>query len=235
MEGDSKKTFRISDMRTEEKPRERMAALGSGALFDRELLAILLRVGTKGENVLALADRLLNTFGGLQGLHSASFDELCTERGMGVSKTAQLKAALELGHRLKTEKLEEEKKVINSPEDVANLVMHELTATRQEQLWVLTLNTRNHVLSVQHLYTGSLNHSTVRIAEVFEAAIRHKAAGIIVVHNHPSGDPAPSPEDIQLTTALRQAGDLLDIKLLDHIIFGSREYVSLKQRRLGFE
>ena len=234
MEGDSKKTFRISDMRAEEKPRERMASKGSGALSVRELLAILLRVGTRGENALELADRILDTFGGLQGLHSAAFDELCAERGMGISKTAQLKAALELGHRLKLEPLKE-KKVINSPEDVAELVMHELSAARQEHLWVLMLTTRNRVLDIQRLYTGSLNHSTVRIAEVFEAAIRRKAAGIIVVHNHPSGDPAPSPEDIKLTTAIRQAGDLLDIKLLDHIIFGSHEYVSLKQRRLGFE
>jgi DNA repair protein RadC len=234
MEGEQKKTFRISDMRNEDKPRERMAALGSSALSSRELLAILLRVGTKGENVLNMADRLLNSYGGLQGLHSASFAELCAEHGMGVSKTAQLKAALELGHRLKLEELKE-KPVINSPGDVADLVMHELSAARQEHLWVLMLNTRNHVLNIQRLYTGSLNHSTVRIGEVFEAAIRHKAAGIIVVHNHPSGDPSPSPEDIQLTTALIKAGDLLDIKLLDHIIIGSREFVSLKQRKLGFE
>jgi DNA repair protein RadC len=234
MEGDPKKSFRISDMRNEDKPRERMASMGTSALSSRELLAILLRIGTKGENVLSLADRLLNTYGGLQGLHSASFTELCAEHGMGVSKTAQLKAALELGQRLKMEELKE-KPVINSPADVADLVMHELSAARQEHLWVLMLTTRNHVLNIQRLYTGSLNHSTVRIGEVFEAAIRHKAAGIIVVHNHPSGDPSPSPEDIQLTSALIKAGDLLDIKLLDHIIFGGREFVSLKQRKLGFE
>jgi DNA repair protein RadC len=234
MEGDTQTTYRISDMRREDKPRERLVTLGASALQTRELLAILLRVGIKGENVLDLSERLLKEFGGLQGLHSAEIRELSAVRGMGISKACQLKAALELGHRLKTEELQE-KPLINSPADAAELVMHELSAASQEELWVLLLNTRNRVLSIQHLYTGSLNHSTVRIGEVFAAAIRHKAAGIIVAHNHPSGDPAPSPEDIKLTSTLRQAGELLDIKLLDHLIIGRRDFVSLKQRRLGFD
>jgi len=234
MEGKTSTNHRIRDMRGEDKPRERLADLGASALNTRELLAILLRVGVKGENVLELSDRLLKEFGGLQGLHSADLVELSTIRGIGMAKACQLKAALELGNRLRSEEFEK-KPEINSPADAAGLVLHTLSAASQEELLVLNLNTRNRVLSIQHLYTGSVNHSTVRIAEVFTAAIRQKAAAIIVAHNHPSGDPAPSPEDIQLTTAIRQAGDLLDIKLLDHLIVGGQEYVSLKQRRLGFD
>lgn len=234
MEGKTSTTHRIRDMRGEEKPRERMAALGAGALHTYELLAILLRVGMQGENVLDLSKRLLDEFGGLAGLHSADLEQLADVHGMGLSKACQLKAALEIGYRLQNDK-PDEKPQINSPADAAALVMHQLSAATQEELWVLLLNTRNRVLSKQHLYTGSINHSTVRVAEVFTAAIRQKAAAVIVAHNHPSGDPAPSPEDIQLTVAMRQAGELLDIKLLDHLIIGRQEWVSLKQRRLGFD
>lgn len=233
MEGNEQNAHRIRDMRGEDKPRERLAALGASALHTDELLAILLRVGVKGENVIDLSKRLLRDFGGLSGLHVADLDELKAVRGIGLSKACQLKAALELGHRLQTDK-PDEKPLINSPGDAAALVMHHLSASSQEELWVLLLNTRNRVLAKQHLYTGSINHSTVRVAEVFTAAIRQKAAAVIVAHNHPSGDPTPSPEDIQLTTAIRQAGELLDIKLLDHIIIGKQDFVSLKQRRLGF-
>lgn len=234
MSDNKNKPHSIRDLPAGDQPRERLANLGASALTSGELLAILLRVGIKNENVIRLAERLLNTFGGLRGLHSATVEELRAIKGMGLAKAAQIKAALELGHRMNLEPLAQ-KHQINSPEDVAALVMHDLSAARQEELWVLTLDTRNQVLSTQHLYMGSLNHSTVRIGEVFESAVRQKANGIIVVHNHPSGDPSPSPEDVQLTGALVKAGDLLDIKLLDHIIIGREEFVSLKQRKLGFE
>jgi len=224
----------IRDLPAADQPRERLANLGVSALTSGELLAILLRVGIQGENVIRLAERLLKTFDGLHGLHSASVQELSEIKGVGLAKAAQIKAALELGHRMNLESLVN-KPLINSPDDVSALLMHSLSASKQEELWVLNLDTRNRVLSMKRLYVGSLNHSTVRISEVFESAVRLRANGIIVVHNHPSGDPSPSPEDIQLTKGLIQAGDLLDIKLLDHIIMGCEGYVSLKQRKLGFE
>ena len=234
MEGEGKTTYRISDMPKDEKPRERLINLGARALSKNELLAILLRTGVQGENVLELAERLLRDFGGLQGLHRASLDELSQTRGIGPTKAVEIKAAIELGRRLEEEKVEE-KITITSPEDAVRVVQHDLSAARQEQLWVMTLDTRNHVLKTEKLYSGSLNHSSVRVGEVFESAIRLKAAALIVIHNHPSGDPTPSPEDIQITQALRQAGDLLDIKVLDHIIIGQKEWASLKQRKLGFD
>ncbi len=234
MEGEPKTTYRIKDLSAEDRPRERLAQLGVGALTKAELLAILLRTGVPGESAIHLAERLMQTFGGLKGLHRASFEELCRVRGLGVAKASQLKAALELGQRLKQEEAGE-RSTINSPQDAADLVMHAMSALQQEELWVLALDTRNHVLHTEKLYTGSLNHSSVRIAEIFEVGIRHKAAALIVVHNHPSGDPSPSPEDIQLTRALLESGKLLDIKVLDHLIIGRDVFVSMKQRKLGFD
>ena len=223
----------IRDLPTSDLPRERLAKLGVNALNTSELLAILLRIGVRGENVIRLAERLLRTFYGLHGLHMASIQDLSAIRGVGLAKAAQIKAALELGHRMSMETLQT-KPLISSPDDVSMLLKHTLTASRQEELWVLNLDTRNRVISNDRLYLGSLNHSTVRISEVFESAIRQKANGIIVVHNHPSGDPSPSPEDVSLTKTLIEAGNLLDIKVLDHVIIGSEGFVSLKQRKLGF-
>jgi DNA repair protein RadC len=234
METKPSTTHRIKDKPEEERPRERIARLGGSALNRTELLAILLRTGVPGENALELADHLLVEFGGLQGLHRAEFKDLSRVRGVGPAKAAQLKAALELGFRMNLEE-KGEKPRIGSPEDVVALVQQPMSALAQEELWVMALDTRNRVLHTQHLYTGSLNHSTVRIAEIFEVAMRCKAAGVIVIHNHPSGDPSPSPEDIQLTRALREAGDLLDLKLLDHIIIGGIGFVSMKQKKLGFD
>jgi DNA repair protein RadC len=230
---EQKSTYRISDMQQEERPRERLARLGAQSLSTSELLAILLRVGVAGENVVRLGERLLRDFDGLSGLHRASFEELCAQHGMGVAKTAQLKAALELGHRFGLES-KDERPAIHSPADAAALLQFPMSALEQEELRVLLLDTRNRVLQMETVYRGSVNSSQVRVGELFKAAIRRNATAIIVAHNHPSGDPAPSPDDVAVTRAMVQAGKLLDVDVLDHIIIGLGRFVSMKERGLGF-
>lgn len=225
--------YRIRDLDDQERPRERLAKLGPEALSTSELLAILLRVGVPGENAVQLGTRLLQMFGGLSGLHRASFHELQSQHGVGVAKAAQIKAAIELGRRM-VAAAPEERPAIHNPADAAALVLYEMSALTQEHLWVILTDTRNHVLHIEKMYKGSLNASTVRVGEVFRAAIQRNAASILVVHNHPSGDPTPSQEDITLTRALIQAGRLLDIEVLDHLVIGQGRYVSLKERGLAF-
>jgi DNA repair protein RadC len=184
-------------------------------------------------NVLQLAQKLLLDMGGLTGLHQASLEALCESRGIGPAKAAQLKAAIELGRRLSIAS-PEERPVIQSPEDAATLLLYEMGALEQEHLRVLMLDTRNRVIRTMEVYRGSLNSSTIRIGEIFRDAIRANSAAIIIAHNHPSGDPAPSPEDVRVTKALVEAGELLDIEVLDHLIIGKNCYVSLKSKGLGF-
>lgn len=226
-------SYRITDLATTERPRERLAESGAEALSNAELLAILLRVGVTGENAVQLGQRLLQHFGGLSGVHRASLVEVQNQRGVGSAKAAQIKAAIELGRRLAREG-PEERPAVQSPKDAADLVQYEMSALTQEELWVLLLDTRHRVLGVEKLYKGSLNSSMVRVGELFKPAIHRSAAAIIVVHNHPSGDPTPSPEDLSLTKAVQQAGKLLDIELIDHLVIGQGRYVSLKERGLIF-
>ena len=226
-------TYRITDLEESDRPRERLAELGAQALSNAELIAILLRVGIQGENAVQMSQRLLVTFGGLHGLHKASFVEMCAQRGLGEAKAAQIKAAIELGRRLPLQE-PEERPAVNSPADAAELVRYEMSAFQQEHLWVILLDTRNKVISIERIYVGSLNSSTVRVGELFRPAIQRSAASLIVVHNHPSGDPTPSPEDVALTRAIVQSGKLLDIGVLDHLVIGQNRWVSLKERGLGF-
>lgn len=230
---DEKPTYRIMDLDAAERPRERLAHLGAQALSNAELIAILLRVGIEGENAVQVGQRLLQTFGGIRGLHRATISEVVQQRGVGEAKAAAIKAAIELGRRLNLE-APEERPSINSPGDAAGLVMYEMQALEKEHLRVILLDTRNHVIEIHEVYRGSLNASVVRVGEVFTPAVRRNAASILVVHNHPSGDPSPSPEDISITRSLLQAGKLLQIELLDHIIIGQGKYVSLKEKGLGF-
>ena len=225
--------YRITDLAESDRPRERLALVGAQALHNSELIAILLRIGVKGENAVQVGQRLLNTFGGLSGLHKASFDEVCSQRGIGQAKAAQIKAAIELGNRLNL--LDpEERPSVNSPADAAALVSYDMSALEQEELRVLLLNTRNRVIKIETVYRGSVNSSQVRVGELFKTAIRSAAAAIVVAHNHPSGDPTPSPDDIAVTRAIVEAGRLLDVEVLDHLIIGQGRYVSLKERGLGF-
>lgn len=226
-------TYRITDMAESDRPRERLARLGPQYLNREELLAILLRVGVSGENAVQVGHRLLEKFGGLSGLHRASFAEVCQQHGVGPAKAAQIKAALEIGQRLKLEEWKE-RPIINSPQDAADLVMHEMSVLEQEELCVILLDTRNRVLDIINVYKGSLNSSQVRVGELFKEAIRKNSAAMIVVHNHPSGDPTPSPDDVTITRAIIQAGKLLDIDVLDHLVIGQNRWASLKQKQLAF-
>jgi DNA repair protein RadC len=226
-------TYRITDLDQAERPRERLAKLGPQALSTAELLAILLRVGVAGENAVQVGQRLMQSLGGLAGLQRASYEEVCSQHGVGPAKAAQIKAAIELGRRLVVE-APEERPAIHSPADAAGLLQYEMSALEQEELRVILLDTRNRVMDITSVYRGSLNSSQVRVGELFKAAIRRNCAALIVVHNHPSGDPAPSPDDIAITRAIVQAGKLLDVDVLDHLVIGHGRYVSLKERGLGF-
>jgi DNA repair protein RadC len=233
MSRSDKNIYTIKDLQEEERPRERLAKLGPQSLTNAELLAILLRVGVVGESAVQVGQRLLNSFGGISGIHRASIDELSNQKGIKLAKAAQIKAAIELGRRLILES-PDERPSIHSPAEAAELVQYEMSALEQEELRVLLLDTRNRVQHVETVYRGSVNSSQVRVAEIFKTAIRRNATNIIIIHNHPSGDPTPSPDDIAITRAIIQAGELLDVKLLDHIIVGNGKFVSLKERGLGF-
>ena len=224
--------YRITDLSTTDRPRERLAELGPQALTNAELVAILLRVGIEGENAVQMGQRLLQDLNGLHGLHRATLLEMSQQRGIGLAKASQIKAAIELGMRIHT-LVPEERPAIHSPADAAALVQYEMSALQQEHLRVINLDTRNRVMNVEKLYVGSLNASTVRVGELFRAAVQRTAASIILIHNHPSGDPTPSPEDVALTRSVVAAGKLLDIEVLDHLVIGLGRWVSMKERGLG--
>jgi DNA repair protein RadC len=223
----------IRDLPASERPRERLRDYGPQALSTAELLAIILRTGTNRESVLSLASRLLSQHQGLAGLARVSFAELCQERGLGEAKAAQLKAALELGRRLSSSQ-PDARAMVRSPADVANLLSAEMGLLEQEHLRVVLLNTRNEVLGIPEVYKGSVNTSLVRVGEVFREAVRRNCPAVVVVHNHPSGDPTPSADDLSMTRQMVEAGRLLDIEVLDHLIIGHGRYVSLKEQGLGF-
>jgi DNA repair protein RadC len=233
MDGFTKPVYRITDIAIDERPRERLAHLGPQALLTSELLAILLRVGVTGENAVQVGQRLLSVYGGISGLQRAPFEDLCSQHGIGEAKAAQIKAAIELGRRLALES-PDERPAVNSPADAAALVAYEMSALEQEHLRVILLDTRNRVLDIVEIYKGSVNSSQVHVGEIFKPVIRRNAPALIVVHNHPSGDPTPSPDDVVVTRAIVQAGKLLDVDVLDHMIIGQGRWVSLKERGLGF-
>lgn len=224
----------IRDLPDDEKPRERLIAYGPAALSTAELLAIILRVGVTGTSAVTLAQHLLRHFGGLTGLHRASVQEIATQvHGLGPAKAAQIKAALELGRRLQLAGAGDRVQ-IKSPADASAILMPDMAFLEQEHLRLLLLDTKNFVIASPTVYKGSLNTSIVRVGELFREAIKVNAAALIVAHNHPSGDPSPSPEDIRVTREIVQAGRLLDIEVLDHLVIGHQRFVSLKERGLGF-
>lgn len=226
--------YRITDMEEGDRPRERLARYGATQLSNPELLAILLRVGVEGENAVHMADRILNENHGLIGLYRTSYLELCDQHGIGPAKAAQLLAAIELGKRIALAD-KDIQRTIHGPQDVYDELVFDMLALDQEELRVLIMDTRNHILEIETIYKGSVNSSQVRIAEVFKGAIKKNATSIIIVHNHPSGDPSPSPEDIALTRAIIQAGKLLDIDVLDHIVIGHKLFVSMKEKGFAFQ
>lgn len=221
----------IRDLPRDERPRERLERYGSGALNVSELLAILLRVGNTRVSALQLAQQAVSHFGGLRQLASASVQELSQINGIGLAKACQIKAAFELGKRLATA-ADAPRPVISSPLDAANLVMEDMRYLQQEHFRVLFLDTRHQVIAARDISIGSLNASIVHPRETFKAAIAHTAAALILVHNHPSGDPTPSKEDLALTARLVQAGELIGIAVLDHLVIGDGRFISLKERGL---
>jgi len=219
----------LREVPEEERPRERMLRHGAAGMSNAELLAILLRTGTRSESAVTLSQRLLLESGGLRGLSDRTVEQLCERRGVGPAKALQLLAALELGRRMARTELEASP-IIRSPEDVSTLLMEDLRYLQQEHFVALFLNTKNRVIGRETLSVGSLNAAIVHPREVFRAAVKRSAASIICAHNHPSGDPTPSPEDIQLTNRLTEAGHIIGIEVLDHVIIGDRRYVSMKER-----
>jgi DNA repair protein RadC len=222
-------TPRIGDLPTKERPVNRLRYCGLMSLSTSELIAAILQ----GPNALCLAQQIVVRFGGLIGIARASLTESESVVGVGPSKAAQIKAGLELGRRLMIER-PDPRPQIRSPADAAGLLMGEMGLLEREHLRTLLLDTKNHVLGSPTIYVGSVNTSLIRVSEIFQEAIKANCAGIIVAHNHPSGDPNPSPEDVAVTEQIVAAGKRLDIQVLDHLIIGQQRYVSLKERRLGF-
>ncbi|MBM7584844.1 DNA repair protein RadC [Bacillus pakistanensis] len=219
----------IRDYPNDERPRERMIQSGAKSLSNQELLAILLRTGTKSESVIQLSNRLLQTFEGLRLLKDASIEEITAIHGIGLAKAIQLMAAVEIGRRI-SNLTYDDRFSIRSPEDGANFVMNDMRFLSQEHFVCLFLNTKNQVLHKKTIFIGSLNASIVHPREVFKEAFRRSAASIICIHNHPSGDPTPSREDIEVTKRLVECGKIIGIDILDHLIIGEKKYVSLKEK-----
>jgi DNA repair protein RadC len=219
----------VNDLPPAERPRARLEHYGAGALGTAELLAIL--IGTPHQ--VHDAEKLLSTLEGLPGIAQATWTELCDQPGVGPAVVARIKAALELGRRLLVA-APHDRPTVRTPADAANLLMAEMGLLDQEELRIVLLDTRNRIVAIETLYRGSLNSASVRVGEVFKGAIRRNVAAIIVCHNHPSNDPSPSPEDVMVTREIVQAGKLLGIDVLDHLVICRHRFVSLKERGLGF-
>jgi len=227
-----KKSFTIHDLPISERPRERLQKLGIGALSAQEILALILGRGIAGESVMVTAQRLLSQFGNLKGIAGASVEELSQVKGIGVAKASQIKAAFELANRLEGYAEAGDKPLVKTPEDIVALVRGRLKDKKKEHFLALLLDTRNRLIKVSEISVGSLETSVVHPREVFKEAISASAASVIFVHNHPSGDPEASEDDIKLTKRLAEAGEIVGIDVLDHIIIGDKKYLSLK--REGF-
>ncbi|MDT8902265.1 RadC family protein [Anaeroselena agilis] len=219
----------VKELPAAERPRELLLAKGPAALSNAGLLAILLRTGTTKESVLRLAEQLLAKHGGLSGLGGLSPQEMSRLKGIGPAKAVTVVAAVELGKRMAA-LAAGERPVVRSPQDAAELMLPRLRYEKKELFIALLLSTKNHVLASPTLAVGTLSASVVDPRELFRAAINHNAASVILVHNHPSGDPTPSADDIALTRKMTEAGRLLDISVLDHLIIGDGKYVSLKEK-----
>ncbi len=219
----------IRDIPKEDRPRERFMQYGPAHLSHQELLAIILGSGSRQESVTELAKRIFVHFEGIDLLKGATLEELTAIKGIGTAKAVQLLAAIEFGRRIQQMK-PSERYVIRSPEDGAEYIMEEMRELKQEHFVCLFLNTKNQVIQRQTIFIGSLNASIVHPREVFKEAVKRSAASIICAHNHPSGDPTPSQEDIQVTRRLNECGKMIGIELLDHLVIGDRKFISLKEK-----
>ena len=211
--------LKIREMPVDDRPREKLVARGAAALSDAELIAILLRTGVEGANAVEVARQLIAKYGSLGALSRCSVKELAAIKGIGLAKGAQLAAAFGLGHRLAHENFAGKK--VETPEQIYELLGPEMRALHKESLRVVLLDTRYQLLRIEEISLGSVNESIAHPREVFRPALLYSAYAVVVVHNHPSGDPSPSQADHSLTRRLREAAELLQIKLLDHIIIGA--------------
>lgn len=226
------RSFTIHDLPPAERPRERLQKLGAEALSAQEILAVVLGRGVSGESVMVTAQRLLSRFNDLKGISAASVEELSHIRGIGLAKAAQIKAAFEMGSRLESRSETAERSAICRPEEVSALVGARLRGKKKEHFLALLLDTRNHLIRVAEISIGSLDSTVVHPREVFKEAISASAAGVILVHNHPSGSTEASDDDIKLTRRLSEAGHIMGIEVLDHVIIGENSYLSLKREGL---
>lgn len=221
--------LKIHDVHEADRPRERFLRQGAKSLSNQELIAILLGTGTKQESVLTVANRVLLTFEKLHNLKFATLEEMTEIKGIGEAKAVLLLASIELGRRLAS-KEDEQRYTIRSPEDAANFLMQDMTSLQQEHFVCLFLNVKNQILHKKTIFVGSLNASIVHPREIFREAVKRSAASIICAHNHPSGVPTPSPEDIDVTTRLYEAGKIVGVDLLDHVIIGDHQFISMKEK-----
>ncbi len=227
-ENSPKESFTIHDLPVAERPRERLQKFGTEALSAQELLAVILGRGIAGESVTVTAQRLLSQFGGLKGLAQATVEELSQIKGIGLAKACQIRAAFELANRLEGYPSDDNKQIIKNPIDVAALVKSKLTGKKKEYFITVLLDTRAQVIKICDTSIGSLDTSIVQPREVFKEAISASAASVIFVHNHPSGDVNASEQDIGLTKRLVEAGQIIGIDVLDHIIIGDNNHLSMK-------
>ena len=223
-------TLLVRDLPVDERPRERLLAEGAASLSNTELLAVLLRTGVKNDSALRVAEKVLALYKerGLAAITQMSAKELSSIKGVGMAKAATILAAVELGRRLAL-KAAEARTVVHGPADAASYVMPRFRFERREHFAVLLLNAKNHILALKTISVGTLTSSVVHPREVFQAAIEQSAASVILVHNHPSGDPAPSGEDLAVTRRMVEAGEIMDIPVLDHVIVGYDKFISLKE------
>jgi len=227
-----KKSFTIHDLPTSERPRERLQKFGVEALSAQEILALILGRGIAGESVMITTQRLLSQFGNLKGIASASVEELSQVKGIGIAKASQIQAAFELANRLEDYSAAGDKPLVKTPDDVVSVVKSKLRGKKKEHFLALLLDTRSQLIKVSEISIGSLDTSIVHPREVFKEAISASAASVVFAHNHPSGDPEASEDDIELTKRLAKAGEIVGIDVLDHIIIGDKKYLSLKREGL---
>ena len=224
----------IREVPAEERPRERLERRGAAGLTTPELIALVWGTGGRGRNAVDLAAEAVAVHGGLSGLAAASRAELQSLPGIGAARAAQLAAAFELGRRLLVD-WPVGRIAVRAPRDLADRLVPQMGRLEREELRVVLLNAKNVVLGVETVYQGNVSGALVRVGELFRDAVRHHAAGLILVHNHPSGDPAPSADDLHLTAESVAAGRLLDVPVLDHLIVGRDSYVSLRDRGIPFD